>query len=106
MAPSHAFAPTTDAAVRAHIRKRYLGSDDPYVLFVGKLSDRHFIPEMLEAFASSVRRANLPHRMLVVGPDVRGFDVPRRARRLGMAERIVHVPFVKHLDLPARIRRR
>ena len=101
MAPSHAFAPTTDAAVRAHTRKRYLGSDDPYVLFVGKLSDRHFIPEMLEAFASSVRRASLPHRMLVVGPDVRGFDVARRARRLGMAERIVHVPFVKHLDLPA-----
>jgi len=101
MAPSSEFAPVADAATLAATRRHFLGSDEPFILFVGKLSDRHFIPEMLEAYAHAARRAGLPHRLLVVGPDTLGFDVPRRARRMELADRIVYIPFVKHADLPA-----
>lgn len=101
MAPSSQFVPVTDAAILSATRRSFLGADEPFILFVGKLSDRHFIPEMLEAYAQAARRAGLPHRLLVVGPDTLGFDVPRRARRMGLADRIMHVPFVKHADLPA-----
>jgi glycosyltransferase involved in cell wall biosynthesis len=68
---------------------------------VGKISGRHFIPELLEAFVSAARRSQLPHRLLLVGPDVLGLSVKNQARRLGFEDRITHIPFIKHAELPA-----
>jgi glycosyltransferase involved in cell wall biosynthesis len=99
-AASRLFAPVRDAAALARVRQRYVGSDGPFALFVGKLARRHAIPELIRAFAWA--RARAPrHRLVIVGPDYLGLDLPRLARREGIADAVVHHPFVEHRELPA-----
>lgn len=95
------FAPVGDPEALARVRRQYLGREGPYVLFVGKLSGRHRVPELIEAFARVRRRHDLPHRLLLVGPDPLGLDVPRRARQEGLEGLVVHVPEMPYRDLPA-----
>ncbi len=82
-----------DAAV-----ERHLGEPADYFLFVGKLSARRHVPELLEGFASVV--ADHPHlRLLLAGPN--SGDVPLEAiiSELGIADRVRHVEHVEHDDL-------
>jgi glycosyltransferase involved in cell wall biosynthesis len=101
LAASAEFTPVRDAAVLASVRRQYLGDAAPYVLFVGKLSGRHSIPELIDAFARVRNRHRLPHRLLLVGPDTLGLDVPGLVRRRGLDGVVVHVPDMGYRDLPA-----
>jgi glycosyltransferase involved in cell wall biosynthesis len=100
LAPSEAFRRTAGTDRASDVRKNYLGTDDPFILFVGKLSDRHFIPELLEAFANTLRRSKLPHRMLLVGPDALNPPVKQIIRAMSLKNHVIHVPFIPHLELP------
>ena len=100
LAASELFAPVRERHRLDSARAAYVGSDGPFLLYVGKLSGRHFIPELLEGFADAVRRSDLAHLLVLAGPDEMGYDVPGYARRLGMADRIRWVPFVPHRELP------
>ena len=62
------FRPINDAEVLSNVRKRFFGSDRPYVLFVGKASVRRNIPMLLRAFAQLKHTHNLPHGLLLFGP--------------------------------------
>ncbi|MEE8585286.1 MAG: glycosyltransferase family 1 protein, partial [Acidobacteriota bacterium] len=101
LAASQLFRPIDDQQELRRVRQHFLGSQDPFILFVGKLSGRHSIPELLEAFAQVQRRGNLPHRLLLAGPDTLGLNVPARARSAGLAGQVIHIPFVPHAELPA-----
>lgn len=100
LAPSEAFRRILDTDRRSAVSQKYLGTDDPFILFVGKLSDRHFIPELLEAFRDTLRRLALPHRILLVGPDALSPSVNEIVRRLNLEDRVIHIPFIPHLELP------
>lgn len=63
------FQPVHDEALLRRARLRWLGDDVPYVLFVGKLSQRRNIPALIEAFAKVKRRRDLPHKLLLFGPN-------------------------------------
>jgi glycosyltransferase involved in cell wall biosynthesis len=101
LAASRDFRPITDEGELSRVRRTYLGDDAPFVLFVGKLSGRHRIPELVSAFAAVKAERGLPHKLLVVGPDVLGTGIPDLARGLGVAEAVVHVPYMPYPDLPA-----
>ena len=101
LAASAEFTPVRDEAALTSVRRRYLGDDAPYVLFVGKLSGRHSIPELIDTFARVRDRHRLPHRLLLVGPDTLGLDVPRLVRRRGLGAVVAHVPDMAYQDLPA-----
>ncbi len=98
-APSDLFRPLEDDALLRAARDRYAGGRR-FVLFVGKLSRRHAIPDLLRAYALLGEGA-ADRVLLVVGPDPLGLDVPRRARELGIGERVIYHPFVEHPRLPA-----
>jgi glycosyltransferase involved in cell wall biosynthesis len=66
-APS--FQPISDPNVLRQTRETWLGEDVPYVLFVGKLSQRRNIPALIEAFAMAKKRRGLPHKLLLFGPN-------------------------------------
>lgn len=99
LAASRAFRPLRDPALLDEVRRRHAGGR-PFVLFVGKMAARHYIPNLLEAFAALTRTTAVPHELVLVGPDYLHLDIPARARRLGIGDRVVHVPFVPHLELP------
>lgn len=43
--------------------------DEPYVLWVGTLEPRKNLPVLVEAFGAVVRAGDLPHRLVIVGPE-------------------------------------
>jgi glycosyltransferase involved in cell wall biosynthesis len=93
------FRPILDRDVIASTRQRYFGPDRPYILFVGKLSARRNIPELVSAFAELKRSQNIPHGLLLVGPDSVGHNVSRLAKIYGVELDVIHQEFASHEDL-------
>lgn len=83
------FGPIADEAVLRATRKRYLGADRPYILFVGKLSQRRNIPLLLEAFAGLKKREKIPHALLLFGPNHLGLPLDRMTAELGISDSVV-----------------
>jgi glycosyltransferase involved in cell wall biosynthesis len=74
--------------------ERALGERAPYVLYVGKLSERRNVPGLLEAFAR-VRAERPELRLLFVGPNTWGIPLESTAERLRLNGAVRHV---EHLD--------
>ena len=100
LAASSAFRPIIDKTSLEKARQKYLRSNDPYILFVGKLARRHYIPNLIQAFAEVYKAHTLPHKLLIVGPDYLNLNVPRIAQKLGIKDAVIHIPYVNHIDLP------
>lgn len=83
------FRPIDDKEALQETRRRYLGSDRPYVVFVGKLSERRNVRTLVEAFAEVKRRTGLPHALLLFGPNHLGIPVDRVAAEAGIADSVV-----------------
>jgi glycosyltransferase involved in cell wall biosynthesis len=84
-----AFAPVEDPGLLAEARRRHLGADAPYVLFVGKQSQRRNIPALIEAFARVKRSEGLPHKLLLFGPNVMDTPIAELERRFGVVDSVV-----------------
>ncbi len=69
--------------------------DAPYLLFVGKLSLRRHIPELLRAFdLLKADERGLPHHLVIVGPNHLGLEI--NSEIAGLAHR-AEVHYVPHL---------
>ena len=69
LAAAAAFSPLPESVDRLALRAKMFGTDAPYFLFVGKISGRRNIPEMLRGFQSFKRATGLPHSLVIAGPD-------------------------------------
>ena len=78
--------------------ERYGVADAPYVLFVGKLSRRRHIPELLQAFRAI--SGEVPHRLLLAGPNLLQLDVEGLIGELGLQGRVLYHGFVPDADVP------
>jgi glycosyltransferase involved in cell wall biosynthesis len=85
-----AFHPIDDDEALRQTRVRWLGDDRPFVVWVGKLSQRRNIPTLLEGFAELKRRNGSPHRLLLMGPNHLQIPLAEITRRLGIADSVVH----------------
>jgi glycosyltransferase involved in cell wall biosynthesis len=84
------------------LRREYGLPDRPFFLFVGKLSKRRNIPLLVESYVEALERSNLPHDLVIVGPDAWGLDPLGQAERLGRRDRvhwIEHVPMERLASL-------
>ncbi len=90
------FRPLGDSFDRAAVRARYFGTDRPYVLFVGKLTRRRNIPELIGAFARLRAEHGLSHGLLLIGADTGDQDVPRLASESDVADVVVHREYEDH----------
>jgi len=100
LAASEAFRPIHDCTVLEQARQKYLASNKPFILFVGKLARRHYIPNLLQAFAELKKSENVPHILLLIGPDYLKLNIPASAQKLGIHDSVIHLPYVYHTDLP------
>lgn len=93
-----AFRPLDDEERNRATRRRFLGDDVPYVLFVGKMSRRRNIPTLIQAFASLKRSHGIPHKLLLLGRNVLGLPLERLAAECGVADSVVQrdVTFSSH----------
>jgi glycosyltransferase involved in cell wall biosynthesis len=85
------FLPVEDRGVLRRTRERYFGTDRPYILFVGKQSQRRNIPNLIAAFGALKRRHDLPHGLLLLGPNVLGLPLGDLAREHGVADSVVQL---------------
>jgi glycosyltransferase involved in cell wall biosynthesis len=85
------FGPVEDEQVLSQTRRRFFGEDRPYLLFVGKLSQRRNIPALLEAFAALKREDRIPHGLLLYGPNVLELPLDRTVADLGIADSVVQI---------------
>ena len=96
------FCPVDDEETLRQTRIQQIGDDRPYVVFVGKLSQRRNIPMLIRAFADLIRRApELPHKLLLFGPNHLNLPIAQLVRDLGVADRVVQTDgrLEKHHDL-------
>lgn len=78
------------------VRQRYGLSPRPFFLFVGKLSKRRNIPLLVESFARAIRDSDLPHHLVIAGPDAWGVDPLGQASRFDCRNR---VHWIEHLPM-------
>ena len=83
------FQPVHDEDRLRATRIRLLGEDQPYVLFVGKLSQRRNTAALMEAFARARKRAGLPHRLVLFGPNIKGWPLRKIAEGLGISDLVI-----------------
>jgi len=96
------FCRVEDEELLARTRVEQLGEDRPYVVFVGKLSLRRNIPMLMRAFARAVGRGReLPHKLLLFGPNHQGVPIAELAEELGIGDRVIQTDGVlkDHHDL-------
>lgn len=84
-----AFQPIQDEAVLRAVRQRYFGADRPYILFVGKCSERRNIPMLLRAFAQLRQAEKIPHGLLLFGPNHEGLPLVQLCAELGISNDVV-----------------
>lgn len=85
------FQPVEDQATLTKTRERYFGRDRPYILFVGKLSQRRNIPNLIRAFARLRRERKIPHGLLLIGPNPLDLPLEEISREQGVFDDVVRV---------------
>lgn len=98
-----AFRPIDDDALLRQTRVRLLGSDRPYILFVGGLSQRRNVPLLIEAFSRLKKRAGIPHALLLFGANRGGVPFREVAERCGVSDSVIQTDgrVAEHRELAA-----
>lgn len=98
---SEIFRPIHDQKQLKRTRERWLGEDRPFVLFVGKMSRRRNIPNLVRAFARATHKNDLPHSLLLFGRNVEDHPLEEMAAELGIEGRLEHTPgeVVRHEEV-------
>jgi glycosyltransferase involved in cell wall biosynthesis len=93
------FRPIRDEGLLIATRTRYIGSDRPYILFIGKLSRRRNIPELVAAFGRLKRERHIPQSLLLIGENSVHHDIERLAAAHDVQESVIHLDFASHREL-------
>lgn len=79
-----------------------IGTDAPYLIFVGKLARRRNVPNLIRAFARVRRDYDLPHHLLVVGPNTSGVPIDDLCAEEGLDGAVIYRPHLEQ-ELLARL---
>ena len=95
------FRPLNDVELTRRTRIEFLGEDVPYVLFVGKLSMRRNIPNLIAAFAKVKKTSQLPHKLLLLGPNHQSLPLSRICAEHDVSDAVVQSDgeFTHHQEL-------
>jgi glycosyltransferase involved in cell wall biosynthesis len=85
------FRPIDDTVRLGAVRTRFFGADRPYLLFVGKCSVRRNIPTLLRAFAELRHSKNIPHGLLLFGPNPDNLPLAELCEELRIRDDVVQL---------------
>lgn len=95
------FRRVTDPAVLAAVRARY-GLERPFILGLGTLEPRKNWPGLIEAYGRLVRRARVPHDLVIVGGKGWLYEpIFQKVEELGLGQRVRFAGHARDEDLPA-----
>jgi glycosyltransferase involved in cell wall biosynthesis len=75
------------------------GSSPPYAIFVGKLSRRRNIPNLIEAFAAARDQFKLPHHLLIIGPNTSNLPMDEMIQQHAPGGWLRYVPYMEQSRL-------
>ncbi len=93
MAATKMFRPLSSEDDRERTRQEMLGTDLPYFIFVGKISGRRNVHELMRAFAM-FKLDGHPHKLVVVGPSYAVEAVNALAKANGFANDLITRSYV------------
>jgi glycosyltransferase involved in cell wall biosynthesis len=93
------FRPIDDPDAIRELRRRYALGDEPILLFVGKLSKRRHIPNLLQAIKELKMAGDLPHRLVIVGPDHSGVGIERLIEEQRLGGDVAYLRYISDDDL-------
>lgn len=93
------FSPITDGALLAAWRRKTLGADIPFILYVGKPTRRRNLPNLLEAFSKLKREALVAHKLVLIGTSLPGSSFSSTITALGLADDVIAVPYASHAEI-------
>ncbi len=80
--------------------KRDMGSDLPFILYVGKPTERRNLSRLVQAFAELKAKDGIPHKLLIVGADQPGRSPFREVvASLGLQKEVIVLGYTTHTDL-------
>lgn len=95
------FRPIHDSARLARWRIAAFGTDAPYIVYVGKPTERRNLSSLIRAFGVLRRERGIPHRLMIVGASLPGTSPFRRVVASEGLERDVYVRgYVEHDEMP------
>jgi glycosyltransferase involved in cell wall biosynthesis len=93
------FRPIDDDDALRGWRRRILGEDVPFILYVGKPTKRRNLPNLLQAFARLRRDRHLPHKLLLIGTALPGTSFASLISSLELTDAVATVPHAAHADI-------
>jgi len=93
------FKPMNDHSASSKWRKKVLGEDIPFILYVGKPTKRRNLPNLLQAFAQLKLQEGFPHRLLLIGSSLPGTSFANEIRSLGLDSDVVDLPYAEHDEI-------
>lgn len=93
------FRPLDDTTRLREWRQRWLGSDVPFLLYVGKPTKRRNLPNLLRAFKALKRDACRDHKLVLVGTALPGSSFESMIGELNLADDVVAVPHASHSEI-------
>jgi glycosyltransferase involved in cell wall biosynthesis len=95
------FHPITDAAQVERFRRDFVGTDSPYIAYVGKPTERRNLTPLLHAFARLRRERGMPHKLLIVGAALPGTSPFRQViRDLQLDDDVIVRDYASHKEMP------
>lgn len=99
LAAAECFRPLPVSIDRTALRARLTGGNEPFFLFVGKVTGRRNLIRFLEAFALFRTTTGFSHRLVIVGPPYAIDTVDTRANELGIRPHVLTKRFVGDEEL-------
>jgi glycosyltransferase involved in cell wall biosynthesis len=93
------FRPITDSKLLSEWRRKILGEDLPFFLYVGKPTKRRNLPNLLKAFGEVKREDRLPHKFIIIGSDLAGTDIVAQIEKLGLKEDVLCIGHADHEEI-------
>jgi glycosyltransferase involved in cell wall biosynthesis len=94
------FRPLADPERLAKWRTEVFGSDVPYIVYVGKPTERRNLSPLIRAFAQLKKEKQLPHKLLLVGMDLPGTSPFRRViEELDLEDEVVIRGYASHEEM-------
>ena len=95
------FRPIENPAQASAWRRRTLGEDVPFLLYVGKPTPRRNLPRLMEAYAQLKGRGGAcqDYKLVLVGVDLESSGLIRDAERLGITPDVLGLPYLSHAEV-------
>ena len=94
------FRPLADPEGLAKWRAGVFGSDVPFIVYVGKPTERRNLSALIRAFALLKKNKGIPHKLLLVGTDLPGTSPFRYViEELRLRSEVIILGYVNHKEM-------